>query len=51
MGGIALLAGILTGGVLAGAVIAAMSWVLPGIFIPTNTALQCKAFIGKGELC
>ena len=44
MGGIALLAGILTGGVLAGAVLAVLSWALPGIFIPTNTALQCKAF-------
>lgn len=44
MSGIALLAGILTGGVLAGAAMAALSWFLPGIFIPTATALQCKAF-------
>ncbi len=44
LGLMSLLAGILTGGVLAGVIVGFLSLVLSGIFIPTNTALQCKAF-------
>lgn len=36
--------GILSSGLAGGAVIGFLTWAMPGIFVPANTAVQWKAF-------
>jgi hypothetical protein len=44
LGGLLAAVGILTVGIAGAAAVGFLAWLLPGVFIPTNTALQCKAF-------